>query len=266
MMNVVWSLDRNYFRCFKVSVYSFLTNVTKYVYSDISIHFIIIDDIEDDIRKFMKSIGFDGKVSYSFTNFSEIADRIAYDKRLSPASSMRLMIPGFIEGMVLYADCDTMFNGDPSDLMNFYLDGKPIAAKRDLDASWFYSDDSFSQIGFNDRKSRLSYFNAGVMLIDCDKALDGFMEAKKLLQENQYKHAEQDALNIVFKDDCALLPNKFNHFTERDTSFWGFTDEPDVLHFTMDRNKPWIGDHSNCGNRWCSEWLHYDSVIKQLES
>lgn len=269
-MNIVWALDWNYIECCKTSIFSFIEKLDKQMAEDVKITVIMTGDkvrlIKQELDKMLDvlKLAMFNVPAYELVDMHEEADKMAFDKRLSPASSVRLKIPTFMDGKVLYVDCDTLFISYPKDLFELDMQGMDIAAKRDLDALWFYSDNSFESIGFNDRKSRINYFNAGVLLIDCEKASSGFAEADRLLQEKHYKHGDQDALNVVYRGDYSLLPNKFNHFVEMDESFWGFTDKPCLVHYTMNRNKPWLPDCTALDNKWCVRWFEVNRKLKDL--
>lgn len=264
--HAVWCLDENYLACCMVSVYSFYCMASADCIKDTDFVFLVDKDSTlTQLSDFLDILG----VQYQIFVIGEIANDMHFDKRLSAAASYRLFIPEFIaSGRVAYFDCDTMAVNMYSDsIFDLDMQGSPIMAKRDLEAAWFYSEESMNEIRFDTPKKRLSYFNDGVMLIDFDGAEASclFSDAMSYLAFNAYKHGEQDALNVAFEGRWKPLPNAYNLFTERDSSFWGFDDKPHFVHFTMDRNKPWLSDHQkDCNHEWCQQWRKYNGIVQML--
>lgn len=94
------------------------------------------------------------------------------------------------EDKVIYLDVDTIVDGDISDLWNFNIGGNYIAARAENE----------------------SYFNSGVLLMNLklikSHKLDDIL--MRLLRGCRFAFPDQDAMNLIFKNHIAHLPNKFN--------------------------------------------------------
>ena len=85
-----------------------------------------------------------------------------------------------------------------------------------------------------------NYFNAGVMLMNCNKWRENNITQKIFnLYKNKpnLKYADQDLLNIYFENNCTLLPDKFNRVC--------LNDDTVIIHYTG-ATKPWHINPDNC--------------------
>ena len=134
-MNIVWALDWNYIECCKTSIFSFIEKLDKQMAEDVKITVIMsgdkvslikqeLDKMFDVLRLAMLNVP-----AYELVDMHEEADKMAFDKRLSSASAIRLKIPTFMDGKVLYVDCDTLFISSPKDLFEFDMQDMGLAAK-----------------------------------------------------------------------------------------------------------------------------------------
>jgi len=101
---------------------------------------------------------------------------------------------------VLYLDADVLVRSDLRELWNVDLEGKSIAAAPD--------------VGFpmgHDGTRRVSYFNAGVLLMNLTKIrerVDILKSVAKRMQDSKFQ--DQDALNAHFEGDWLPLSLKWN--------------------------------------------------------
>ena len=107
---------------------------------------------------------------------------------------------------LLYLDCDTLITGSLAPLMTMELQGKAAAMAQDSLAYPYKA-----TVGFAPEEA---YCNAGVLLIDTaawrahgctQKLIDHLRGTRK-----DYVMADQDILNVVLKDDRAVLPAAYN--------------------------------------------------------
>lgn len=177
----------------------------------------------------------------------------------SLATLARLAIPEIISDAdrVLYLDCDIVVNHSIDALLDIDMKSFPIAACRDLMYAYCMKrgdtpHQNAARMLFKDIDS---YFNAGVMLIDCCKWRDaGYFEALvKVLMESQVPlfYADQDALNIIFENNHLKLDPRWNSRASRydlseDEEIQRLSafcaDDPWIIHF-MGKAKPWISFH-----------------------
>lgn len=152
---------------------------------------------EDDEISFIK----DPRVTFmNINNYPKFEINPKYEEYiLSNMTFVRLWIANYLkESRIIYLDVDTIIDGPLDELWNLNLGPKVIGAAFDAYAS-ILSKDSI-------------YINAGVLLMDLDKWRRGNFTEKtqKLLQENHFRFADQDAINIVLKSYIKYLDFKWN--------------------------------------------------------
>lgn len=114
-----------------------------------------------------------------------------------------LLIPASVHRL-LYLDCDTLICASVSELADLDLKGKTLGMV--LDA-----------YGMQDSPATMPdmpYYNAGVILIDCDKwrAEKWGEKLEKYLQikGGHLSHPDQDLLNLLCQDEIMRLPVRYN--------------------------------------------------------
>ncbi|EKM59540.1 glycosyltransferase family 8 protein [Phanerochaete carnosa HHB-10118-sp] len=101
---------------------------------------------------------------------------------------------------VLYLDADVLVRADLRALWNTDLGGKPIGATADVGHPMGHAD-----------VERGPYFNAGVLLLDLAKVRAVLRELfDACRQRKDSLHRDQDALNVVFRDEWHPLDLKWN--------------------------------------------------------
>lgn len=120
-----------------------------------------------------------------------ITEGINCTKRFPYMAMVRCYLPQILkENKVIYIDVDTTVVEPLTDLWNFNLGSKCLAARAEHD----------------------DYFNSGVLLMDLAKmrALNIANQFTRLLTKCRLVFPDQDAINIVLKGQIATLPYKFN--------------------------------------------------------
>ncbi len=111
---------------------------------------------------------------------------------------------------VLYIDGDTIILDDLCDLYRFDLNGKTIAAVRDLSDTYC---GEFSNYGKRIGLKTPVYFNSGVILFDLVKYKAGNVKNRlidyRMNGKNEYM--DQDAFNAVLIDETVILADKYNY-------------------------------------------------------
>lgn len=173
--------------------------------------------------------------------FSDLAQRMPENKRLSNIVYARLVIDRFVGpdvSRILYLDCDILVRDDIATLFNWDLEGRPIGAVRDTIGAWLVA-------GRDVRGNRdifdvaSAYFNAGIVLIEIEgwrqADIVGRMEQAHADGVMQRIYYDQDLLNLVFKNNWAQLPWRWNTIDPR-PPHEGL--DPAILHYTG-KTKPW---------------------------
>lgn len=188
-----------------------------------------------------------------------------YDMSIATVHSLatfaRLAIPTIIRDAerVLYLDCDIIINRSFDELFDTDMKGFPIAACRDLTFAYFLH----RHDGPNQKAAKIlfktnidSYFNAGVLLIDCAKwrGDEYFEKAIKffITPPAPLFLADQDVLNVIFENNYLELDPRWNswalkyEFGEEENGLAKLAtlcaDDPWIIHF-IGKIKPWISFH-----------------------
>lgn len=142
---------------------------------------------------------------------------------------------------VIYLDVDIIVKGDIADLFNISLGGNHLGAIPE------YTDVLENHIKELAISNTHKYFNAGILVIDCDyfrkNNLTDLLIKKTM--EIKPKYQDQDILNIVFQDNYKILNYKFNvssymnEFNNKkmDPEVQEALKKPFIIHYST--FKPW---------------------------
>ena len=159
-------------------------------------------------------------------------------ERFSVGAYFRMFLPKIFSddiNKIIYLDADIIVNLDITELWRIELGDKPLAAvpeKNDI-----FRDLPVSNIWRKGFMKAEDYFNSGVLLINLEIwriEKEIIFGSLKLINENKFGYAEQDALNYCFSKDYLKLPMKFNCWVN-DFRSHGITKiERNIYHF-LDR-------------------------------
>ncbi|MGN1119938.1 MAG: glycosyltransferase family 8 protein [Oscillospiraceae bacterium] len=275
-VNICYATNENYAPYLAVSMYSLLKNAAKdRVYDIVILHSAIPPD----------SIAYIEKVGALFPNCSvRMVDMMDFRESVKDAThayitaetNYRLAILGelFAEyDRVLYIDCDTIVEGDVSELFDTDLGGNAVGGAEAVEARVFcmtkkgffidgypYNFEDYAKkfMGITDLTR---YFNAGVTLFDLKRCrkLTSAETAVELLNKRRWMNNDQDVLNMLFTGSIYKLDQKWNYTTniEQEVSLRDprlkklLADvrrtEYGIIHYTSGR-KPWnsevpLGEH-----------------------
>ena len=187
------------------------------IYDIIVLH----SDISEINRRKISTVRWDkSNVSVRFFNVSSFfqAEYVLSDPHLTKETYYRLIIPDLMSeyDRVIYLDSDLVINRDIAELFNTELNGKAIAAVRDVDLAglgWFriYKWEEYVNrvLGIE----RLDdYFQAGVLLFDIEavRSVTSAKELIRLSEEGGFRFNDQDILNMILKGRVNYLPQKWN--------------------------------------------------------
>lgn len=183
---------------------------------------------------------------------------------ISETTYYRLLAPEILAvDRLLYLDCDMVVDGDLSALYATDFGGKTVCAVQDLFIECVTHHYPFAP-------EFEHYFNAGVLLVDCQRWREEQMTEKALAIAEQYQqallYADQDVLNLLFHQQWKMLPREYNvqvaaRFALMDAGLGEFVPlaedlqgkTPVIYHYTTPR-KPWT-DHPQV--RFREKFLHY---------
>ncbi|MCA0922747.1 glycosyltransferase family 8 protein [Pseudooceanicola nanhaiensis] len=179
----------------------------------------------------------------------ELAGAQSQASHISAATMGRLFIPRHLSGRVLYLDGDVAVTGDVAPLRKLGLAGKPLGAVRD-----------FMTAKRASRRERdappAEYFNAGVLLMDCDALRnrpEGLDRLEDVAHASSLRMGDQDHLNLLYPGEAHLLNPAYNSSWGRTAEQRGFVRRlgghasesallPDVMVHFHGPKKPWKRD------------------------
>ena len=210
-----------------VSIYSLLAHTNSRVH----IHILHDETLTSDNKLKFQKIGADFRQTIDFHLLQIDTDEPMYKtmaaSRYTMAALFRMFIgdhlPKSIDKLI-YLDVDTVINLDIADLWNENMNGKEIAAVSDTLVSSKTIPLYLCRAGL---VAWNKYFNSGVIMIDMVK----FRRRKNLLSDgvnflNEHPECycyDQDILNYFFRDNCHLLPAKYNLFVR-----WEIKEKHDI--------------------------------------
>lgn len=166
---------------------------------------------------------------------------------------------------IVYMDGDTQVAGPISEYLAADLGESGLMATPDpmalrMDESgdfWTRKSHYFSSIGI-DRKSQLSYFNAGILKAAPARWIAVSEEAIRLYhaRKQDYVFSDQDILNMIVGSNYQSASFQWNF-----PAFLVNTDierivQPKIYHF-MSNPRPWHGPLPPWGRRWSEPYVHF---------
>ena len=275
-VNICFACNENYAPPLAVCMYSLLCNADKSrVYDIVVLH----SDISQESRDLLRRVGEHfPNCSVRFVDMTDLRERVkdATHAYITAETNYRLAILGELFAAydrVLYLDCDTIVEGDISELFDTDLCGKAVGGAEAVEARVFamtkkgffidgypYNFEDYAKkfMGITDLSR---YFNAGVTLFDLKRCrkLTSAEAAVELLNKRRWMNNDQDVLNMLFTGSIFKLDQKWNYTTniEQEVSLRDprlkklFADvrrtEYGIIHYTSG-NKPWnsevpLGEH-----------------------
>ncbi len=128
------------------------------------------------------------------------------NKNWSTGIYYRYLIPLIFKDYqkVLYLDGDILVLKDLTKLFATNIENYALAGVNDADLDFFLKKPLFNKQNF--------YINSGMLLINIDKfktkVNNLFITTN--MYKNTFTHYDQDAINLIFKDEIKLLPPKYN--------------------------------------------------------
>ena len=262
-MDVVYASDDNYAVYAGVSIRSLCAENQSA--KDINIYVISIDisaenkkRLEETVESYGRNIYF-MDISRELNAFSREVDAGSYGINVFGRFFMGKLLPESIE-RVLYLDCDTVINGDISEL--FSMDMGENTAMAVQEPTIYKS--ILKSIGL---KPSDPYFNSGVILVDFKKWVlqsvsEELLECYKR-EGDRFFCGDQDTINLVLRGRIGKLSPKYNFFTNyryfsysyltRESSSYGDIGErefeeakraPVIIHY-LGTERPWVRGNLN---------------------
>ncbi len=266
---IFYACDDNFVKCTAVSIKSMMEHASRDFKYKI---YILHTNITEEMMKKIHALANDN-FEFSFedvTSYLEsISDKLPIRDYYSKTTYYRFFIaPMFPEySKALYIDSDTVIQGDISELYNTdigdsYLGACHEQAMVQVDEYGTYVE---KVIGI----SRHSFFNAGVMLINCDmfrrhSVLEKFTEYLKIY--NFVVTQDEDYLNLICKDRVFWLDQRWN--TEMIGVINYPIEEAKLIHYMM-VSKPWHYEDCRHGDifwHYAKKTDFYDAIKADLDA
>ncbi|GAA4492452.1 glycosyltransferase family 8 protein [Pseudaeromonas paramecii] len=198
------------------------------------------------------------------------------------ATYYRLAIPDLLPDAKrgIYLDSDLIINGDLCELYDWDLQGKSLAAARDVmmyslvRTSALTNRESgslpirryFSEVlGLPDPEY---YYQAGVFVLDLARLreLNRLPQMMELAANQKYWMADQDILNSLFVGDIAILPQRWNLLTGGGEyqHFLAKVDGPLMDEYRSARQQPAIIHYASYTKPWSYADIDYAPLFWQV--
>ncbi len=149
----------------------------------------------------------------------------------------RVLIPSIFNytNKAIYLDCDTMLRGDIKEFYDIDIDDVLVGAVTDI---W--------NIKSNAKRLKMksdSYFNSGVLLINCKKWREEnlFEKIKQNAIDNpDIKHGDQDTLNFVIDENKKVLSKRYNYLETWWNNYYKEYEGDDLTDYEQSAQDPLI--------------------------
>ncbi len=266
---IFYACDDNFIKYAIVSAHSLISNAS----SDRSYHIHMLHSgISDQMRQEVMALEQEN-VQISFDDVTEylqtIADRLPIRDYYTKTTYLRLFIAEMFPELTkaIYIDADTIVQGDISrlydtDIQDAYVGACHEQAMVQEDVYGTYVE---KVIGI----SRFNFFNAGVLLINCEQFRLRFVLDKFVGYLHEYNFVvtqDEDYLNLICKDHVCWLDQRWN------TEIFGEIpypiEEACILHYIM-TSKPW--HYADCRHgdifwKYARQTRPYEAIRQVLEA
>ena len=266
---VFFAADDKYTKFMMVTMKSIIENASvKYLYRFYVLHTDITPENQAIVKKMEKS---NCKITFVDVNeeLKKIAKKISLRDYYTATTYYRIFIPEMFPeyDKVLYVDSDTVIRADIAELFQYNLGKNYIGAIRDqlVVQTDIYGDYVEKVLGI----SRGAYFNAGVVLINCEE----FREKKMLKQFvdllSTYTFVvaqDQDYLNILCRDNVLWLDPRWNVQMMGELPFE--EEKAKLVHYNL-AAKPWHYKDCRFGNyfwEYAKQTAKYDELKEVLDN
>lgn len=269
MIPIFYACDDNFIKYTVVSLHSMIQNASPdYQYRVHVLHTEASDRMKQavmDLENENFTISFDNVSEQLETIVKELPVRDYYSKTTYYRLFIAEKFPEYSKA--IYIDSDTVVQGDVSELYmtdigDFYVGACHEQAMVQVDEYGTYVE---RVIGI----SRYSFFNAGMMLINCEQfrkydVRDQFVKALNVY--NFVVTQDEDYLNLICKDRVYWLDQRWN------TEIFGEIpypiEEAKILHYIM-TSKPWHYRDCRHGDifwKYVRETSVYEEICDVLEA
>lgn len=266
---IFYACDDNFVKYTIVSLYSIIKNASKdRLYKVYILHTGITEGMMEKVYE-LKNENFD----VEFTDVSDylysISDKLPIRDYYSKTTYYRMFIAEMFPELdkAIYIDSDTVVQGDISRLYDKNIKDAYVAAAHEQ--AMVQVDEYGTYVEKVIGVSRYNFFNAGVLLINCEQfrlhfVLDKFIEYLHVY--NFVVTQDEDYLNLICKDHVYWLDGRWNTEIFGDIPYP--ISEAHVLHYIM-TSKPWHYEDCRHGDifwSYAKETSVYEEILEVLNA
>ena len=266
---IFYACDERFLKYCAVSLHSLMKNASEARRYRV---YILHTDISEAAQKAF-TLAIPANFELQFEDVSEYLHSIAHKLPLRDYYSKTTYFRLFIADMhpeynkAVYIDADTLVFGDIGALYDTDLQDNYLAAchEQAMIQVEEYGDYVEKCVGV----SRYNYFNAGVLLINCEAFRLHLLLYRFINLLGEYDFTvtqDEDYLNLICKDRVLFLDQRWN--TEVFGTIPYPVEEALILHFIM-FNKPWRYPNCPCGDvffRYALETPFYETLCTERDT
>ena len=268
-IQIFYACDDNFVKYTIVSLHSMQKNASKeFKYHVHILHTGISDAMKERVLEMKNDcfeISFDDVTEYLVSISDKLPLRDYYSKTTYYRLFIAEMYPEYDKA--IYIDSDTVVQGDISELYRINIDDAYVGAchEQAMLQENVYGTYVERVVGV----PRYNFFNAGMLVINCDRfrirfVLDKFIEY--LHMYNFVVTQDEDYLNLICKDHVFWLDQRWN--TEIFGELGYPIKEAKIIHYIM-TNKPW--HYADCPYAdifwsYAKETKVYDMILAELNA
>ncbi len=266
---IFYACDDNFVKYTIVSLYSMIQNASKdYHYMVYILHTEIAEETMQKVYK-LANENFEIRFVDTTNYLKSISDKLPLRDYYSKTTYYRLFIAEMFSeySKAVYIDSDTIVQGDISklymtDIKDAYVGACHEQVMIQTDVFGTYVE---KVVGV----SRYNFFNAGILLINCEEfrlhfVLDKFIDY--LHYYNFVVTQDEDYLNLICKDHVYWLDQRWNTEVFCEISYP--IEQANVLHYIM-TSKPWHYSDCKYGDifwKYAKETEVYEDILEVLNA
>lgn len=270
---VVFSLDNNYVPQLSVVLHSLLAHCKKNENYDIIV--LEKDITEDNKAQLMHEFADWHNLSIRFIDMTPYVSNLNLytGNRLTVETYFRLFLPYLLEDYdkVIYLDCDIAILHDLAEMYHVDMGDNLIAATRDCGIVGFCHNPNFDRLEYTNAVLKLKniddYLQAGVIMLNLDQFRQTYSQDEiiRLITTNNFRHHDQDALNILCEGRIHWLSQQWDFVIENSKlkmvesiqmapkyiseAYFLARKDPYIVHYASEL-KPWLYPQCEFGKQY----------------
>ena len=260
---IFYACDDAFVKFTIVSMHSLIKNASKdYHYILHILHTEISDEMKDIVNRFA-SDNFEIRFIDVTNYLQSISEKLPLRDYYSKTTYYRLFIAEMFPqySKALYLDSDTVILGDVSELYQTDIGDAYLGACHEQ--AMVQSREFGTYVEKVVGVSRYNFFNAGLMLINCDRFRIHFVLDKFIDYLHYYNFVvtqDEDYLNLICKDHVYWLDQRWNTETFGNVPYP--VEQAEMIHYIM-TNKPWHYEDCRFGDIFW-EYARETEVYEEL--